>query len=138
MTDAAQFPDPAAGVAPLLAVADMDRALAFWVQRIGAVAEVQWDSYALLRVGEGRLHLAVSGDPPPDRAVRLVPPSVGLHETTGEVVIRVGDCRAVVQVLKRRGVEFLGPPATPPWGGEERAFLSDPDGHLVEVSSPSG
>ncbi len=54
-------------------------------------AQVQWDSYALLRVGDGRLHLAVTGDPPPDRAVRLVPPAVR-GEANGEVVIRVGDC----------------------------------------------
>ena len=102
---------------------------------MGAAVEVQWDSYALLRVGEGRLHLAVTSDPPPDRAVRLVPPTVGPQEATGEVVIRVADCRAVVEALQQRGVAFLGPPATPAWGGEVRAFLRDPDGHLIEISS---
>ena len=137
VTEACRFPDSSAGVDPLLAVANLDRALAFWVERMGAVAEVHWDSYALLRVGEGRLHLAVTGDPPPDRAVRLVPPIPDPHEATGEVVIRVADCQAVVEVLQHRGVEFLGPPATPAWGGEVRAFLRDPDGHLIEVSSRS-
>lgn len=136
MTDSPSFPDPRAGVAPLLAVTDLDRALEFWVERMGAAPEVQWDSYALLRVGEGRLHLAVTGEPPPDRAVRLVPPRGDAQEATGEVVIHVADCRAVVDVLQQRGVEFLGPPTTPAWGGEVRAFLRDPDGHLVEISSP--
>lgn len=130
------FPDPNAGVDPLLVVADLDRALAFWVQRIGAEAEVAWDGYALLRIGEGRLHLALAGEAPPDRAVRLVPPSVDPRQATGEVVIRVTDCRAVVEALEQRGVEFLGPPASPAWGGEVRAFLRDPDGHLVEVTGP--
>lgn len=130
------FPGDCAGVDPLLAVADLARALAFWVERMGADLEVQWDSYALLRLGQGRLHLAIAGEPPPDRAVRLVPPSTGGQVATGEVVIRVADCRAVVEVLQQRGVEFLGPPATPSWGGEVRAFLLDPDGHLVEVTSP--
>lgn len=69
--DAARFPDSSASVDPLLAVANLDRALAFWVQRMGAVAEVQWDRYALLRVGEGRVHLAVTGGPAvgPSRAL---------------------------------------------------------------------
>ncbi len=137
MSPLPDFPDPQAGVSPLLAVADIYRALAFWVERIGAAIEVQWDSYALLRVGEGHLHLAVTGDPPPDRPVRLAPPRGNDHEVTGEVVIQVADCRAVVDVLLQRGVEFLGPPATPAWGGEVRAFLRDPDGHLVEISSPA-
>ena len=136
VTDSSGFPDARARVDPLLAVADLDRALAFWIEGLGADAEVRWDSYALLRIGEGRLHLAVSGEPPPDRAVRLVPPTIGTQESTGEVVIRVADCRAVVYVLQQRGVTFLGPPATPAWGDEVRAFLLDPDGHLVEISSP--
>ena len=135
MTDSV-FPDARARVDPLLAVADVDRALTFWVTGLGADLEVRWGSYALLRIGEGRLHLAVSGEPPPDRAVRLVPPASHAPEATGEVVIRVADCRAVVEVLQRRGVTFLGPPATPAWGGEVRAFLFDPDGHLVEITSP--
>lgn len=96
-----------------------------------------WDTYALLRLGAGRLHLAVTGDPPPDRGVRLVPPLASDRTATAEVVLRVADCAAVVAVLKGRGVSFLGPPATPAWGGEVRAFARDPDGHLVEVSSVS-
>lgn len=124
-----------AGVAPLLAVADLPRALSFWVERVGAVVEMQWDSYALLRLGQGQLHLAVTGAPPPDRAVRLVPPHADA-DATGEVVIHVTNCQAVVDVLQQRGVEFLGPPATPAWGGEVRAFLRDPDGHLIEITSP--
>lgn len=68
------FPDAAAGVAPLLAVLDLQRSLDFWVTRMGGRREVQWDDYARIRVGEGEVHLAATGDPPADRAVRLVPP----------------------------------------------------------------
>lgn len=61
VTDAPRFPDSRVGVDPLLAVADLDQALSFWVELLSAAIEVQWDSYALLGVGEGHLHLAVAG-----------------------------------------------------------------------------
>jgi len=96
---------------------------------------MRWDSYALLQLGAGRLHLAVTGDPPEDRAVRLVAPGRAETEATGEVVLRVADCASIVSQLEQRGVQFLGPLARPAWGGEVRAFLHDPDGHLVEISS---
>ncbi len=65
----------------------------------------------------------------------MVPPRADA-DATGEVVIHVADCRSVVDVLRQRSVEFLGPPASPGWGGEVRAFLRDPDAHLVEITSP--
>lgn len=130
------FPDPTARVEPLLAVVDLSHSLEFWVERLGAEVEVQWDSYARLRVGSGRIHLARAGDPPPDRAVRLVPPPRDPTVAHAEVVLEVTDCDAVCAELSSRGVDLLGPPAIPPWGGEIRAFLRDPDGHLIEVTSP--
>ncbi len=130
----AGFPDPSATVAPLLVVADLTRSLGFWADRVGAEVLVRWDTYAQVRLGGGQLHLAVTGDPPPDRAIRLVPP-VGVEQATGEVVVHVADCRVVVAALEARGVRFLGPPAEPAWGGEVRTFALDPDGHLLEVTS---
>lgn len=129
------FPDAEATVAPLLAVADLEASLSFWVQRLGAKVQVRWDTYALLRLGAGRLHLAVAGDAPPDRAIRLVPPEHDPERASGEVVLEVADCRYVVATLQERGVQFLGPAREAPWGGEVRAFARDPDGHLVEISS---
>jgi catechol 2,3-dioxygenase-like lactoylglutathione lyase family enzyme len=130
------FPDAAARVEPLLVVADLSRSLAFWVDRLGGLVEVDVDSYARIRVGSGRVHLAVTGDPPPDRSVRLVPPSDDPATAHAEVVIQVTDCQRTCAELSSRGVSLLGPPTVPPWGGETRAFLRDPDGHLVEITSP--
>jgi len=131
------FPDSSATVTPLLAVDDLTRSMSFWVGQVGAAVEVEWETYALLRIGAGRLHLAVTGDPPPDRSIRLVPPSGGEQHANGEVVIQVSDCHAVVTVLLERGVTFLGPAAEPLRGGEVRAFARDPDGHLLEITSPT-
>jgi catechol 2,3-dioxygenase-like lactoylglutathione lyase family enzyme len=124
-----------AAVEPLLAVADLDRSLAFWVDGVGAAVVTRWDTYALLDLGRGRLHLALTGEPPPDRDVRLVPPAG--PDATAAVVLQVADCRATVAELEARGVTFLGPPSEPGWGDEVRAFARDPDGHLVEITSGS-
>lgn len=135
--DRAGFPDSSASVAPLLAVADLARSMSFWVHQVGAEIQMQWAGYALVQIGSGRLHLAVTGDPPPDRTVRLVPPERPNERVSGEVVVQVTDCRAVVAALRARGVRFLGPAAEPAWGGEIRAFAADPDGHLLEITSPT-
>ena len=129
------FPDTAATVSPLLAVADLARSLEFWVTRLGGDLQVQWDTYARVQVGSGQVHLAVTGDAPLDRAVRLVPPTGDGDEAPGEVVIEVDDCHAVVAQMQERGMVFLGPATEPPWGGEVRAFAFDPDGHLLEITS---
>lgn len=134
-SDQPVFPDPTASITPLLAVVDLDASLQFWVEQLGGEVQVRWDTYALVRVGAGQLHLAVAGDAPPDRSIRLVPPDRDQAVASGEVVLQVADCRAVVAALLERGVQFLGPPAEPPWGGEVRAFTRDPDGHLVEITS---
>ncbi len=131
------FPDQSASVAPLLAVSELARSLRFWVDQVGGAIQVQWDTYALVKIGCGRLHLAVTGDPPPDRSIRFVPPIRADKQASGEVVIEVLDCRPVVTALQERGVRFLGPVAEPAWGGEVRAFALDPDGHLLEITSPT-
>jgi catechol 2,3-dioxygenase-like lactoylglutathione lyase family enzyme len=48
--------------------------------------------------------------------------------------VQVRDCRAMHARLVARGAAFLAPPTVPPWGHEVRAFLRDPDGHLIELN----
>jgi hypothetical protein len=43
-----------------------------------------------------------------------------------------------VRIWSRPGVELLGEPAEPAWGGEVRAFLRDLDGHLIEINESLG
>lgn len=127
------------GVAPLLVVRDVSRSVAFY-RRLGFEALVEWDGYAKMANGPGILHLAAPGDPPPDRpAVRLRAPeqdhpAPDSGEVTAAIVVQVADCRAACADLEAGGVDLLGPPAEPEWGGEIRAFLRDPDGHLIEIN----
>jgi catechol 2,3-dioxygenase-like lactoylglutathione lyase family enzyme len=121
-------------VAPLLVVADLPRSLQFYEHVVGASRVDAGDSYAKLALGSGELHLVTRSEATPDKpGAALLPPSdpSAVH---GEVVLHVRDCRATYAELVARGARFLAPPSVPPWGHEVRAFLRDPDGHLIEIS----
>lgn len=127
------------GVAPLLAVRDLDRSVRFY-RLLGFEPLAQWDTYAKLAAGEHAvLHLATEGDPPPDRpTVALEAPPTDVRTVAAIVVVEVAGCRQACEQLSAAGVALLTQPATPPWGGEVRAFVRDPDGHLVELNEPAG
>ena len=127
------FPEEGAEIAPMLIVADLPRSLDFY-ERLGAQVLMAWDTYAQLRLGAGRLHLATPSPSSDDKpGIALVPPP-DRYELSGEGVLHVADCRQVYVSLRARGVVFLEPPSNPAWGGETRCFLQDPDGHLIEIS----
>jgi predicted enzyme related to lactoylglutathione lyase len=50
--------------------------------------------------------------------------------------IRVADIGAVYEQWSARGAEFLTPPINR--GSEIRCYMSDPDGHLIEVGQLVG
>lgn len=102
---------------------------------MGFQPAVEWPRYATLDTGTGVLHLAVQGDPPPDRpGVALTAPDDTATAVIAAVVVQVPDCREACAELVAAGVDLLTAPAEPAWGGEVRAFLRDPDGHLVEIN----
>jgi lactoylglutathione lyase len=43
------------------------------------------------------------------------------------------DCDAEYERLKARGVNFIKPPTTQPWG-QRTAYFTDPDGNIWEIS----
>lgn len=132
------FPDATAEIAPLLVVSDLARSVHFYVEQLGAQAITAWDTYAQLRIGAGRLHLATPSPGTEDKpGISLVAPA-DPTQLTGELVLHVSDCIRVHAELVARGLTFLAPPNEPPWGGEIRCFLQDPDGHVIELSQTTG
>ena len=47
--------------------------------------------------------------------------------------IFLDDADAVYEALKARGVHFIKPPTTQPWG-QRTAYFTDPDGNIWEIS----
>jgi catechol 2,3-dioxygenase-like lactoylglutathione lyase family enzyme len=122
-------------VAIMLAVADLDRSVAFYRDRLGFEVREAHAGIVLLAHGPMLLYLAADSPPTPDKpGVSLSPPQDS-DRTAVNLVFRVADCRAVYVALREAGVEFLTPPQSPPWGGW-RCFGRDPDGYLFEFEQP--
>jgi catechol 2,3-dioxygenase-like lactoylglutathione lyase family enzyme len=122
----------------ILAVADVERSLAFYRDRLGFEVEAVYDDppYATLICAGARLSLAEQGHPAEDRpGVELAAPS-DLSRADVVLVVEVEDARAEHSRLAAEGVQFLAEPYEPPWGGC-RFFCVDPDGYLVEVEQPA-
>jgi catechol 2,3-dioxygenase-like lactoylglutathione lyase family enzyme len=122
----------------ILAVADVERSIAFYRDRLGFEVEAVYDDppYATLSLAGTRLSLAEQGHPAEDRpGVAMVAP-VDPAQANVVLVIEVGDARAEHRRLADAGVRFLAEPHEPPRGGC-RFFCVDPDGYLVEIEQPA-
>ena len=132
----AEFAATRAGA--ILAVADVDRSVAFYRDLLGFEVEATYDDppYASLsRVGM-RLSLAEHGHPADDRPGVLMVAPEDPSRAAVVLVVEVPDALAAHAELQSKGVQTLAPPYSPPWGGH-RFFVRDPDGFLVEVEQPS-
>jgi catechol 2,3-dioxygenase-like lactoylglutathione lyase family enzyme len=122
----------------ILAVADVEKSVAFYRDAVGFEVEALYDDppYATLALAGARLSLAEQGHPADDRpGVELRTPG---DPATADVVlvVEVDDARAEHDRLGGLGVRFLADPYEPPWGGC-RFFCVDPDGYLVEIEQPA-
>ena len=133
MTSTSDFPTTGVELRYLLVVSDYARSLAFYRDVLGAkVVRQISDILCLLSFGSGEFLLTVGGDPTSDKPTVTFAPPTDPNMVSGELNIRVPDCVAAYEVLRSRGAEFLTPPVD--WGYEVRAFLRDPDGHLIELT----
>jgi catechol 2,3-dioxygenase-like lactoylglutathione lyase family enzyme len=121
----------------ILAVAEVERAREFY-ERLGFATEATYDDppYATLALAGARLSLAEQGHDAEDRpGVALEAPADRSRQNV-VLVLEVENCMAAFHGLRDQGVEFLGEPYSPPWGGH-RCFAVDPDGYLVELEQPA-
>lgn len=129
----AGFPQEGMELTHILVVRDTERSTAFYREVLGATVYREYGGTSVvLRFLDTWLLLVTGGGPTEDKPdVTFATPSD--PNTVGHAMtIRVPDCRGVYQVLRSRGAEFLTPPVDHGW--EIRAFLRDPDGHLIEIS----
>ena len=121
----------------ILAVADVERSLAFYKQ-LGFATEATYDDppYATLQLAGARLSLAEQGHDAEDRPGVALEAPADRSRMNAVLVLEVTDCMAAYEQLRGQGFEFLAEPYSPPWGGH-RCFAVDPDGYLVELEQPA-
>jgi lactoylglutathione lyase len=130
---AAEFPAEGMELTHILVVEDAARARDFYRDVVGAELYREYEGTSVvLRLLGTWLLLVTGGGPTADKPdVTFAPPAD--PRTVGHAMtIRVPDCRAAYETLRRRGATFLTPPVDSPW--EVRCFFRDPDGHLLELS----
>lgn len=117
----------------LLVVSDLERSRRFYREVLGATEIREYGgTSALLRFAGTWLLLVTGGGPTADKPTVTFAPPRSIDVVSCELTIRVPDCRAAYETLKRRGATFLTPPVE--YGWEVRCFFRDPDGHLLEIS----
>lgn len=130
------FPVEGMELTTILVVSDPERSRLFYVDVLGAEPYREYGASAVLRFGGAWILLVPGGPPTEDKPTVTFAPPADPHRVDHAFTIRVPDCRAAYGTLRGRGAEFLTPPVD--HGSEVRAFLRDPDGHLIELSEYAG
>ena len=127
-----EFPAPQSGfvVTHFLVVSDQDRSRDFYRTVFGATVVLERDP-VIMKIANSWLILNVGGGPTDDKpTVTLTPPTDPDH-ASAFLNIRVADISAAYADWSAKGAEFLTEPKD--HGSEIRAYIRDPDGHLIEV-----
>jgi catechol 2,3-dioxygenase-like lactoylglutathione lyase family enzyme len=127
-----EFPAPQSGfvITHFLVVADQDRSRDFYRSVFGATVVLERDP-VILKIANSWLILNVGGGPTDDKpAVTLAPPA-DPDRVSAFLNIRVADIAAVYAEWSAKGADFLTEPKD--HAREFRAYIRDPDGHLIEV-----
>lgn len=131
------FPAPTEGfvLTHFLVVSDQDRSREFYQSLFGGRVVRERDP-VILRVANSWLILNLGGGPTDDKpGVTLTTPK-DPNETSAFLNVRVADIHKAYAEWSAKGASFLTEPKD--HGVEIRAYIRDPDGHLIEVGQATG
>jgi len=131
------FPAPRDGfvVTHFLVVSDQDRSREFYTSLFDAQVVMERDP-VIMKVANSWLILNVGGGPTDDKPMVTLTTPPDPNRTSAFLNIRVADIDKAYTEWSARGAEFLTEPKD--HGREIRAYIRDPDGHLIEVGQATG
>ena len=131
------FPAPRQGfvITHVLVVADPDRSREFYRSLLGGQVLLERDP-AIIKVANTWLTLVTGGGPTDDKPGVSLSTPADPRQTSGFLNVRVADMARTYREWSAKGAEFLTEPKD--HGGEIRAYIRDPDGHLIEVGQVTG
>jgi lactoylglutathione lyase len=126
------FPVPETGfvITHFLVVSDQDRSRDFYQAVFGATVVLERDP-VIMKLANSWIILNVGGGPTDDKPTVTLTTPADPSRTSAFLNIRVADIAAAYAEWSARGAEFLTEPKD--HGREIRAYIRDPDGHLIEV-----
>jgi lactoylglutathione lyase len=126
------FPAPQTGfvVTHFLVVADQDRSREFYRSVFGATVLLDRDP-VIMKLANSWLILNVGGGPTDDKPTVTLTTPPDPHQASAFLNLRVADIHACYAGWSAKGAEFLTEPKD--HASEIRAYIRDPDGHLIEV-----
>ena len=135
--DRSDFPAPEEGLllTHFVVVSDVARSREFYKHLLEAKVILP-ENPAILRAANSWIIMNPGGPGTPDK------PDITLDVPTPDAPVssflnvRVANIAATRERLQQHGIEFL----TDPWdrGAEIRAYVRDPDGHLIEIGEATG
>jgi lactoylglutathione lyase len=117
-------------VTHFLVVSDQDRSRDFYQKVFGADV-VRHRDPVILALANTRIVLNVGGGPTDDKPTVTLAPPADPDLSSGFLNLRVRDIAQAHRDWSARGGTFLTEPMS--HGHEIRAYIRDPDGHLIEV-----
>jgi lactoylglutathione lyase len=126
------LPAPASGfvLTHFLVVSDQDRSREYYRTLFDATVVLERDP-VILKVANSWLILNVGGGPTDDKPTVTLTTPPDPDRTSAFLNVRVADIHAAYAEWSAKGAEFLTEPKD--HGREIRAYIRDPDGHLIEV-----
>jgi len=131
------FPAPKEGfvITHVLVVTDPDRSREFYRSLLGGQVLLERDP-VIIKVANTWLTLVTGGGPTDDKPGVSLSTPADPGRSSGFLNIRVADIAQFYKESSAKGAEFLTEPKD--HGREIRAYLRDPDGHLIEVGQVTG
>ena len=131
------FPAPKEGfvITYVLVVADQDRSREFYRSLLGGQVVQECDP-TIIKVANTWLTLVTGGGPTDDKPGVSLSTPADPARSSGFINVRVADIAQFYREASAKGAEFLTEPKD--HGREIRAYLRDPDGHLIEVGQVTG
>ena len=135
--NADDFPAPKDGfvITHFLVVADQDRSREFYRTLLDGQVLVERDP-VIMKVANSWLILNDGGGPTDDKPTVTLETPTDPDRTSAFLNIRVADIASVYRDWSAKGAHFLTEPKD--HGREIRAYVRDPDGHLIEVGQTTG
>ena len=133
----ADLPNPTDGfvLTHFLVVSDQDRSRDYY-QSVFDGKVVRERDPVILRVSNSWIILNVGGGPTDDKPTVTLTTPIDPDRASAFMNVRVADIHKVYVDWSARGATFLTEPKD--HGVEVRAYIRDPDGHLIEVGQLTG